>query len=86
MTRRRDYVSYLLRLWQTGNEEKAAWRASLENPLTGERQGFASLKELVAFLEARIGNQEPTPPVKTRPARPQREEPGRSFIQATSRF
>ena len=56
---RRDYVSYLLRLWQSGNEEKAVWRASLENPLTGERQGFASLKELVAFLDARTGNQEP---------------------------
>ena len=59
MTRRRDYVSYLLRLWQEGNEEKAVWRALLENPLTGERQGFASMKELVAFLKASVGDQEP---------------------------
>jgi hypothetical protein len=27
-------------------------RASLESPLTGERMGFASLKELFAFLES----------------------------------
>jgi hypothetical protein len=57
MAKRRVYVSYLLRLWRTGNEEKAAWRASLENPLTGERQGFASLEELVAFLRVSVSNQ-----------------------------
>jgi hypothetical protein len=61
MTRRRDYVSYLLRLWRTGSGKKAVWRASLEDPLTGERQGFASLKDLVAFLEAHIGNRESAP-------------------------
>jgi hypothetical protein len=61
MTRRRDYVSYLLRLWRTGSRKKAVWRASLEDPLTGERQGFASLKELVAFLESRISDQKSAP-------------------------
>ena len=59
MTKRRAYVSYLLRLWQTGDVEKATWRASLEDPLTGERQGFASLEMLVAFLQARLCDQEP---------------------------
>lgn len=43
------YLSYLLRLWQTGSQP--IWRASLESPLTGERQGFASLQELFTFLE-----------------------------------
>jgi hypothetical protein len=52
-----DYISFLLRLWQVsdeGNSEpnaiKAVWRASLENPHTGERKGFASLEELFDFL------------------------------------
>jgi hypothetical protein len=61
MTRRQDYVSYLLRLWRTGSGKKAVWRASLEDPLTGERQGFASLKELVVFLESRISDQKSAP-------------------------
>jgi len=46
---RRDYLSYLLRLWRVG-KENAVWRASLESPHTGERIGFASLDELFAFL------------------------------------
>jgi hypothetical protein len=57
---RRDYLSYLLRLWRVGGdggthrEEEAVWRASLESPHTGERRGFASLHELFAFLEAEV--------------------------------
>ena len=47
---RRRYVSYLLRLWQTQQEGALIWRASLESSATGERQGFASLAELCAFL------------------------------------
>ena len=54
---RRRYVSYLLRLWQTERRGVLVWRASLENahvdkdhPM-GERHGFASLADLVAFLE-----------------------------------
>ena len=46
------YLSYLLRLWQTGSQP--AWRASLES-LTGERQGFADLEELFAFLKSQTG-------------------------------
>ena len=46
---RRDYFSYLLRLWRVG-KQKAVWRASLESPHSGERIGFASLDELIAFL------------------------------------
>jgi hypothetical protein len=47
----RRYISYLLRLWQTEDDGTLAWRASLESAHTGERQGFASLAELCAFLE-----------------------------------
>lgn len=48
-------MAYLLRLWQVEAEEDAPWRASVESPRTGERQGFASLAELMAFLEKEIG-------------------------------
>ena len=47
----RRYLSYLLRLWQASSGGGLVWRASLENPHTGERRSFACLAELVAFLE-----------------------------------
>jgi hypothetical protein len=53
--RRRGYVSYLLRLWQVEATDGAPWRASVESPQTGERRGFASLAELLAFLKKEIG-------------------------------
>ena len=52
MVTRSRYLSYLLRLWQTTSQGQSQWQASLERPGTGERQGFASLQALFAFLEA----------------------------------
>ena len=52
---RRDYLSYLLRLWRVGKEE-AVWRASLESPHTGERIGLASRDALIAFLRQQIND------------------------------
>lgn len=49
-----DYLSYLLRLWRIRGET-AAWRGSLESPLTGARLGFGSLDELFAFLREQTG-------------------------------
>jgi hypothetical protein len=56
------YLSYLLRLWrvsdQQGSEassERVAWRASLEDPRTGELHKFASLEEVFDFLRAHMG-------------------------------
>ncbi len=49
-----SYQSYLLRLWCVPGERGATWRASLENPQTGERHGFASLDAMVAFLRRQI--------------------------------
>jgi hypothetical protein len=48
------YQAYLLRLWQADREAGgcAGWRASLEDPRTGERLGFASLEQLFVFLLA----------------------------------
>jgi hypothetical protein len=40
------YRSYLLRLWRT----PPAWHASLDDPHTGKRLGFASLEQLFAYL------------------------------------
>jgi hypothetical protein len=48
------YLSYLLRLWQTSDGRRQVWRASLESPGSGERQGFASLRGLIEFLEAQM--------------------------------
>jgi hypothetical protein len=46
----RRYLSYLLRLWQIESKGRLVWRASLEDARTGERQGFASIDALLAFL------------------------------------
>lgn len=51
---RPHYRAYLLRLWQTTSNAQPVWRASLEDPHTGERLGFATLAQLVAFLEEQI--------------------------------
>ena len=50
-----NYFSYLLRLWQVENDGKQTWRASLEDPVSRKRRGFANLKELVDFLKAQTG-------------------------------
>ena len=47
----RRYLSYLLRLWQANSGGELVWRASLEDPHTGARRGFACLVELIAYLE-----------------------------------
>ena len=55
--REQRYLSYLLRLWQTRDGRKQVWRASLERPGSEERLGFASIKDLLEFLEAQTGSQ-----------------------------
>ena len=46
----RQYVSYLLRLWRADGDEAVAWRASLQDPHTGQRIGFADLRRLFEYL------------------------------------
>jgi len=48
---RREYQAYLVRLWQVRSSGKWVWRAALESPHTGERQVFADLAGLFAYLE-----------------------------------
>jgi hypothetical protein len=47
------YRSYLLRLWQADRSGGTGWRASLEDPHSGDRFGFGNLEELFAFLMER---------------------------------
>jgi hypothetical protein len=49
---KRRYIAYLLRLWQESYAGTTIWRASLEDPHTGQRQGFADLERLLSFLRA----------------------------------
>ena len=49
------YIAYLVRLWRPGSSQSPAWRASVEDPHSGERRAFADLASLFAFLEEQIG-------------------------------
>ena len=65
MTRHERRLSYLLRLWLVQQQGQTVWRASLENPHTGEQLGFATLERLFAFLEdqtSMTGAEKPAPP------------------------
>jgi len=54
------YYSYMLRLWLAYSSEEANWRASLEDPRTGETTGFATMRELFGFLVERTGASNPS--------------------------
>jgi hypothetical protein len=49
----KKYRSFLLRLWCVDTADQC-WHASLEDPRTGERIGFASLEQLFAFLMEQV--------------------------------
>jgi hypothetical protein len=59
--RTREYQSYLLRLWLVRSgaafpqQEEPVWRASLEDPVCGERLGFANLEGLFSHLRRQTG-------------------------------
>jgi hypothetical protein len=52
---RRDYLSYLVRLWRVGHSGEERWRASLQRPGTAEPIWFAGLEDMLAFLRAETG-------------------------------
>jgi hypothetical protein len=56
VTQPSGYRSYLLRFWQEHGENTltGVWRFSLEDPLTSQRHGFASLEALTAWLQSEI--------------------------------
>jgi hypothetical protein len=51
-----DYFAYLLRLWREKGGETTRWRASLQDPHSGERLGFAHLEDLFGFLRRETGD------------------------------
>jgi hypothetical protein len=60
MRKQMGYLSYLLRMWQTSDGEECTWCASLEQPGTQKRQGFATLDELFEFLREKAASQPET--------------------------
>jgi len=53
-----SYHSFLLRLWFVKQNGKFSWRASLENPLTGQQQFFDCFEDLFAFFQELKKNHE----------------------------
>jgi hypothetical protein len=55
-----NYHSYLLRFWEEHSDELplTVWRFSLEDPLTDQRYGFASLEALVDWLKGKLRTSE----------------------------
>jgi hypothetical protein len=51
------YQSYLLRLWRADGDDEPIWRAALEDTLSGERYGFATVEALVGFLRELAGQE-----------------------------
>jgi hypothetical protein len=74
-----EYLSYLLRLWRENDSvevhgvETPLWRASLERPQVGERQGFANLTDLFAFLEEQTKSSLLSPEPRRRMDKPHEE-------------
>lgn len=51
------YVAYLVRLWR--GPGSTTWRASAQSPENGDRLTFASLEELVGFLNEATADRRP---------------------------
>ncbi len=49
-------MAFMVRLWRVDDERHPTWRASVQDPHTGERRGFTDLKELFTFLEEQTNN------------------------------
>lgn len=45
------YHSFLIRLWLVKQTGKLSWRASLENPLTAQKQYFDCFEDLFTHLQ-----------------------------------
>jgi hypothetical protein len=63
--RRRQYRSFLVRIWGTAHGDTWTWRASVEDVRTHAHWNFATLDQLYAFLEAQTrgaGRDDSPPP------------------------
>ncbi len=52
---KKNYLSFLLRLWCVKSSTGRRWQASLENPKDGALIGFENLQRLYEFLDAQMG-------------------------------
>ena len=52
----RDYLAYLLRIWHIKGEGELGWRASLEDPHSGEMLGFPNIEALIDYLHELVRN------------------------------
>lgn len=68
MTATSNYHAYLLRVWRENDAEP--WRATLENPHTGERLAFAGADRLLAYLSGQLPPAAPPDPPPAAPADP----------------
>ena len=62
MQKEPGHKTYILRVWPVDRDGQSALVAVLEDCQTNERQAFASLSELLAFLEAN-GQASPRRPI-----------------------
>ena len=60
MKNKQSYFAFLLRLWRMGGVKPYIWRASLEDPHTGEQRGFAGLDSLLKHLLLLTGDIDPS--------------------------
>ena len=70
----RGYRVYLVRLWQARSGGQVVWRASAQDAHGSERDAFADLQALFAFLEEKTGGRtwrQPKAGDPTNPARVQ---------------
>jgi hypothetical protein len=58
MDRKKKYLSYLLRLWVEEVNGQLVWRASIEDPFSSKRRGFARPKDLFRYLEEKMHTNE----------------------------
>lgn len=56
----RRHFSYLIRIWQSG--QNGSWRASAQSIQSGETIRFADLASFFVFLEGQINPAEPEEP------------------------
>lgn len=55
-----NYYAYLLRFWR--GDDNTAWRATLEDPHSGQQLSFADMDALFAFLAEQAYQRPPTLP------------------------
>lgn len=48
------YLAYMLRIWKENDAGMSTWRASVEDPHSGERRGFPNLDALITFLWGQV--------------------------------